>query len=212
MDDEEVWIQKPLHLLKNLSLLPKQNDAFAQRFNTLTRILIMVCAILAVLKWKHWKLLLIVGLLILFQSYLSRDNLTTNGMKMKTFAKNKVGIERMTDRPAASFYTVEKTIDTSRGLSLQQIASAPRQIQTGEVITVMPKIVTQTPRRKKAFITMGAEEPTIRLKTKSGAKHSTTPNRKKESDQPDFMRIAFEELEDGAIADQDVKNMESLLH
>jgi hypothetical protein len=211
MDGEEVWIQKPLDLLRRLALLPSEKDNFSKRFNTLTRLLIVTCVVLAVAKYKHWRVILIAGLLILLHSYLSRDERSRVETKMKTSAKNNPGFEKMTDRPVTSFYTVERIVDNDRGVSLQQIATAPRQQATGEVITITPRVVTQGARTKKPAIMMPKTEPQLRLKTKAGGKLAIVIPTTKKDQQPDFMRLAFEELEDGSIADQDSKNMDSLL-
>jgi hypothetical protein len=210
MDNEEVWIQKPLDVLRRVSLLPNETDDFAKRFNTLTRLLIVVCIVLAVVKWKYWYVILIAGLFILFNSYLSQTNFRCDREKMKTYVKNNAGIKSMTDKSVTSYYTVERVVDDRKGVSLQQVAAAPREAPVSEVITMAPKIVTQKPKHKKPTISMGPSESQIRIKTRSGAK-IVAPPKKKDPPQPDFMKIAFEDLPDGAIADRDSENLDSLM-
>lgn len=210
MDVEEVWIQKPLDLLRRLALLPTDSDDFTRRFNTLTRLLIVICVILAVVKWKYWYVILVAGLLILLHAYMSQIDSCNAETKMKTFTKNKSENVKMSQESAKSFYTVQRIVDTSKGVSLQQIVSAPQQPKVGETIVMKPKVVLPSSKLKKSIPVASYQEPRIKIKGKNGASHPFQKSLPRKDHQPDFMRLAFEELEDGDIANLDSKNLDSL--
>lgn len=209
MSREEPWIQKPLDVLRRITILPNEADDFTARFNTLTRLLIVICVILAVVKWRYWYVILIVGLLVLLHAYLMHQDCVQDEKKLKTNAKNKIANEKMSQESASAFYTVQRIEDDSKGVSLRQLANAPTQPKTAETITMKPRIVKTNGRKTKPIMTPKAE-PQLKIKSANGSKRTTAPTPKKREGQPDFMKIAFEELDDGQIADQDTKNMESL--
>lgn len=72
MGQEDFWLVAPQDLLKTLSLLPHKGDSLDQMLNALTRLLIVLVVILALLKWKHWEMLLILGLALIIYIYLTK--------------------------------------------------------------------------------------------------------------------------------------------
>jgi hypothetical protein len=130
--------------------------------------------------------------------------------KLKISAKNKFIPERMDQESASRFYTVQRIVEDSKGVSLQRLAVAPQPpAKTGETITMKPRIVKTGARTAKS-VSVFKTEPQLRIKAANGGRRYVTAPPKQKETQPDFMKIAFEELDDGSVADQDTKNMEAL--
>jgi len=74
MDEhEEVWVESPADLLKRLVLLPSRGYSFGAKVNALTRLLVVVVVVLAVLKWRYWPLILAVGIFLILFLYLLKE-------------------------------------------------------------------------------------------------------------------------------------------
>lgn len=77
MDEhEEVWVENLPDIFKRLVLLPSRGDSFAAKVNALTRLLVVVVVILAVLKWRHWPTVLATGLFLILFLYLLKEGKT----------------------------------------------------------------------------------------------------------------------------------------
>jgi hypothetical protein len=71
MDEhEEVWVESPADILKRLVLLPSRGYSFGAKVNALTRLLIVVVVVLAVLKWRYWPAVLTIGIFLILFLYL----------------------------------------------------------------------------------------------------------------------------------------------
>lgn len=70
---EKFWLERPRDLLSRANLLPDTNDTFNEKLNTLTKLVIIIAIILAVVGWKHWLTFLVVALLVILFAYLIED-------------------------------------------------------------------------------------------------------------------------------------------
>lgn len=70
---EEVWVESPADILRRLTLLPSRGSTFGAKVNALTRLLIVVVVVLAVLKWKHWPVVLAAGIFLILFLYLLKE-------------------------------------------------------------------------------------------------------------------------------------------
>ena len=68
-----MWWTSPESLFRHLTVFPHKNDSLEEKLNALTRVLIIVVLILAILKYRHWPIILGVGLALIIYIYLTKQ-------------------------------------------------------------------------------------------------------------------------------------------
>lgn len=217
MSHERVWIERPLDLFGSISLLPKKDSDFRQRLNTLTRLLIVVCIVLAVVKWKYWYVVLIAGLLVIFHAYLTVEDCDVShevnsgtrfeSQKKKLFTTK----DNMEERPVESYYTTVRIPVEPSVVSLSTVvASESKQPPPSERITIKTRMVKPVNTVSKIQVSKVQAEPVLRLKgqRRTGPKLETKSAKAEASD---LMKTVFQELDDSRQADIDSQNMSKLL-
>jgi len=211
MSNDIIWLERPLNLITSLRLFPSKNSTFDQKVNALTRLLIVISIILAVMKWKHWYLILIVGLPLIVQVYLSRDSnpkvkndyneyFINKGRKMAE--KNDVSVE--------SLYTKICIPDKSNPsvMNIRDVRDIKPQNHQQSEIKIIPKVVKST-KNVKRCIENNDNDNEIRLR--GFGKNKSQPKAKSMSGS-DMMRDTYREFNDAERAEIDIKNMSSMLN
>lgn len=73
MHEERFWFEEPRDLVDKFRLWPSRGDSVDVKLNVLTRILIIIVVIAAILKWKYWQALFIVGLGAIILMHLAKQ-------------------------------------------------------------------------------------------------------------------------------------------
>ena len=68
---ERFWLEDPRDLICRFNILPSHKDSFEAKLNAITRLLIIVTIILAIVKWRHWQLFLSTWVILLIAVYLN---------------------------------------------------------------------------------------------------------------------------------------------
>lgn len=67
--EERFWLESPLSLFKSWKFLPSSAMTDEQRFNALTRLLIIVCVIMLICRSKYWSYTLAIGMAVIIGCY-----------------------------------------------------------------------------------------------------------------------------------------------
>ena len=78
---EVFWVEAPTDLFRSLTLIPTTSQTTEERFNTLTRLVIVISLVLCLFRIKWWFAFLIVGILLLAIIYYN----TVNREKIERF-------------------------------------------------------------------------------------------------------------------------------
>lgn len=69
---EKFWLEEPQDIIARATILPSHNDSFEQKLNAVTRLIIIITVILALVKWRHWQVFLALALILIVVVYLNR--------------------------------------------------------------------------------------------------------------------------------------------
>lgn len=214
MDAERAWILRPIDILRNPRIVPKESQTFVQRFNTTTRLLIVICIILAVFKFRYWPAVLVIGLFLLMHSYAQQTEMCLMEVNSKKTPHN-FSVESSTpvkvemSRPVESYYTRQRIPAPQHHVSLRTASDVPTDVKRGEDITIAKVAQAPSHAGRGKIVMSTAPVQALKLKGKNpDARHLTAAAPYVE--RQDFMRAAFETLEDAEAAEQDTRNMEAL--
>jgi hypothetical protein len=65
MKDTKFWVEEPCVLLSQPSLFPSSDMSKTEKLNALTRLVVIITIIMYFMKYEHWSLFLILGVVIL---------------------------------------------------------------------------------------------------------------------------------------------------
>ena len=71
---DKFWLEEPSQLLASVTLLPSPDDSWEEKLNVVTRLVIVLAIILALLGWKHWFTFLVVAIIVIIMIYLLKQN------------------------------------------------------------------------------------------------------------------------------------------
>ena len=210
---EEVWIERPINLFSRLNILPDKNANVEAKINALTRLLIVICIILAVCKWKYWYVILIVGLLVIFNAYLKTENNIHNEnpeREQKDFYSNKEEMNTQSDRPVQSYYTKiciadSKTYGVMNIKDIKEVRTPQRNV---EDIKITPKVI-KSQKNRKINVSNGNTQQGLKIK---GHKKHIKINKAQPRTASDFMKAVYGEMDESSQAESDTKMMETLLN
>lgn len=135
MDEhEEVWVESPADILKRLVLLPSRGYSFGAKVNALTRLLIVVVVILAVLKWRYWPAVLTIGIFLILFLYL----LKAGNVEIEHFDDDMSGLKPHTT-PLCNLYVqgqceIEVLKDERHGFVPQDTNSAAESKESQPIL------------------------------------------------------------------------------
>lgn len=69
---ERFWLEEPRDLIAKANVLPSHRDSFEEKLNSVTRLIIVITIIMAILNWRHWQIFLVLSLILLVMVYLNR--------------------------------------------------------------------------------------------------------------------------------------------
>lgn len=207
MCDEIVWIERPQNLIRDFRIFPPEDAEFGSKINSLTRLLIVICVILALFKWKYWYVVLIVGLLIIMNVYLVRNEEIKPNSKLRE--KLFLPMKGKMDVPVSSFYTKVRIPDNPNIVSLEKVGTLHKDSKAPEVLTLVPKVANSN-RTVRKPIKQSPQQPAFKLK---GFGKSIAPKQTRSAAAvaSDLMKAKFDELDEGSQADLDTQNMSNLL-
>lgn len=64
-NESKFWLNDPLVLIKSFSILPKGDMTREEKFNAITRLLILTSIVLYILDYQEWYIVLLIGLIII---------------------------------------------------------------------------------------------------------------------------------------------------
>lgn len=67
---EPFWLEDPSQLVARFDFLPCSTDTWQEKLNTVTRLVILIAVVGALLKWKNWLMFLIVCIVLIVLAYL----------------------------------------------------------------------------------------------------------------------------------------------
>lgn len=68
-DREKFWVEDPLSLFRSLAIIPRPEMTDAQRFNAMTRLILIIAILLFFIPIASWIVFLLCGLILLFLVY-----------------------------------------------------------------------------------------------------------------------------------------------
>lgn len=69
---EKFWLEEPQDIIARGTILPSHKDSFEEKLNAVTRLIIIITIILALVKWRHWQVFLALALILIVVVYLNR--------------------------------------------------------------------------------------------------------------------------------------------
>uniref|UniRef100_A0A6C0CGV4 Minor capsid protein P9 transmembrane helices domain-containing protein n=1 Tax=viral metagenome TaxID=1070528 RepID=A0A6C0CGV4_9ZZZZ len=133
MDEhEEVWVESPADLLKRLVLLPSRGNSFGAKVNALTRLLVVVVVVLAVLKWRYWPAILAIGIFLILFLYLLKEG----KLEIEHFDEDMANLRHYTT-PLSNLY--------AQGACEIEVVKDIPQVATTEEVKKQPHLMRKNP-------------------------------------------------------------------
>lgn len=99
---ERFWLEDPSVLVSNLRFLPGDDLSFEENLNAITRLTILVAGVLAIAKWQHWLVFLLISIVLIIFAYL-----------LKLDKSDKSSIEHFNENMSdLTFYKNEKAVQS----------------------------------------------------------------------------------------------------
>ncbi len=71
---ERFWLEDPRNLINKGTVLPSHHDSFEEKLNAVTRLVIIITIILAIVKWRHWQTFIVISLISIVAVYLNKGS------------------------------------------------------------------------------------------------------------------------------------------
>jgi len=138
MSQERFWFEEPGDLVRRLNLLARKDDTLDQKLNALTRLLIVLVIVLALLKWKHWEWLLLIGIAFILYFHLSRERecLVENFNEDMSSASFKY----YSQVPLEQLYTYEIGSAVPVVESSSEVSHAPEEVTSSAPVQVESRV------------------------------------------------------------------------
>ncbi len=116
VDQEKIWVEKPIDLVKNTDIIPRENMSHAEKFNSITRLILLISMLMFALKYKQSLNFFCLALIIILILYFTTNKEYYNQMdappkyKYPLIAQNSKSQKKMSVAPRMSIPIVDKDV------------------------------------------------------------------------------------------------------